>query len=60
MWFHGKPIYKGDGLKIGVGVGRGGGGLDSLQDVFFRGLGKKEGGGVFEEILIPPMHTMKT
>ena len=61
MWFHEKPIYKGDGLKRGGG-GRGrGGGLGQFARCFFLGgLGKKEGGGVFEEILIPPMHTMKT
>ena len=33
MWFHEKPIYKGDGLKRGGGGG--GAGLDSLQDAFF-------------------------
>ena len=52
--FHEKPIYRGDYLKRG--------GLDSLQIQGGRGggVGKKEGGGVFEGKgeVDAPMHTI--
>ena len=45
MWFHEKPIYKGDGLKRGGGVGAGAGGRawTVCKMLFFRGAWQKRG-----------------
>ena len=54
---HKKPIYWGGNCLI-RGGGAGGGGAWTVCR-FKGGLAKKEGGGVFEGGLIPPMYTMK-